>query len=216
MASNASPRTANDADALDSLLMDILNDDALLSLSLSEPWMFTTLPDLGPELDSQNSASNALNPVDVPSTSGVYGHLHPQLVPSPATSTELFSSLGISFDDTVLTSHPVTHSDVHFPPQVATGHDVSVPFFMGPPLSADSTTHSAQGTPAHTISSNIAPGSAASSLASLPVISPVTPAQEDLLCVSSMPAKGGLVRHESSHVCCPCIMRQGWVSFICL
>ena len=202
MASNLSPRTTNDADALDSLLLNILNDDALLNLSLSEPWPFTTLHDLWPEVDLQNRASSALNPV-VPSS--VSGHVHPELVPSPATSTGPFSSLGISFDNTVLTSLPVTHSEVHFPSQAAMGQDSSLPFFMGSHLSS-----------AHTISSNIATGSAASSLASLPIISPVTPAQPDLLCASSMPAKGGLVRHESSHVCCPCAIaiRQGWVSFV--
>ena len=209
MASNASPRTTNDADALDMLLMDILDDDRLLDLSLSEPWQFT-----GPEIASQNRASNALDPVDIPSTSSVYGHVQPQPVPSPSTSTGLFSSLGILFDNTVLTSRPVTHSDVHFPCQAAMGHDVPVPFFMGLPSSADLTAYSAQGTPTHSISSNITPGSATSSLASLPIISPVTPAQPDLLRTSSIPAKGGLVRHESSHVCCPCAMRQGWVSLV--
>ena len=69
-------------------LMDILDDDRLLNLSLSEPWQFT-----GPEIASQNRVSNALDPVDIPSTSGVYGHVHiqPQPVPSPSTSTGLFS-----------------------------------------------------------------------------------------------------------------------------
>jgi hypothetical protein len=211
----------NTESALGLTLMDILNDDALFnllssSLPLGEPWPYEAITGLPTEFDSQDYAPNAL---DANTQGNGCGHVQPlcspQLDPSPATSTGSLLSLGIehSFGKRDISALAVAYPGVVFPSPAAMGLDASLPFLVESPLSAVLTTHEAQGTPEHTVSSGVSPGSGASSLARNSVISPGISARASQVRASSLPAQVAQVRQSPAHTCCSCVLGKSLVSF---
>ena len=201
MAHNLPPATISDSDLA---LMGMLDDDTFLNHFLGQ---------LPAGFDFQTCAPNALN-LMIPGIQGnvcapVYSQ-SPGSVLSPATSTGSLSSLGLetAVGDNSPSTLSVGWPGIAFQSPGTMSDGVPLPFLVGPSPPADLTARAAQGTPAHTISSVVAPSSAASSLVCQPVVSPA-----NLVGASSSPAQGASLRQEYLFKCTACSLVPTWVSF---